>query len=109
MSKYKLGEFNKVAYDHGQSVVQEMRNVTGIKSGDAHFVVVAVYVDGFLQFAGADAAVNIHIDRLAAKQQALHILGRMESHGEIDISKAPLPSENKVELLDRATKKEGEK
>ena len=84
MSKYKLGEFNRVAYDHGQSVVQEMRNVTGIKSGDAHFVVVAVYVDGLLQFAGADAAVNIHIDRLAAKQQALHILGRMESHGEID-------------------------
>lgn len=102
MSKYKLGEFNRVAYDHGKSVVQEMRDVMGIKNGDAHFVVVAVYVDGFLQFAGADAAVNIHIDRHAAKQQALHILGRMVSHGEIDISKAPLPSENKVELLDRA-------
>lgn len=102
MSKYELGEFNRVAYDHGQSVVQEMRNVTGIKSGDAHFVVIAVYVDGFLQFAGADAAVNIHIDRLAAKQQALRILDRMGSYGEIDISKAPLPSENKVESLDRA-------
>ena len=109
MRKYESGEFNSVAYDHGQSVVQEMRNVTGVKDGDAHFVVVAVYVDGFLQFAGADAAVNIHIDRLVAKQQALRILGRMESHGEIDISKAPLPSENKVELLDRATKKGGEK
>lgn len=102
MSKYKLGEFNRVAYDHGQSVVQEMRDVMGIKNGDAHFVVVAVYVDGFLQFAGADAAVNIHIDRFAAKQQAFHILGRMVPYGEIDISKAPLPSENKVESLDRA-------
>lgn len=102
MSKYELGKFDRTAYDHGMSVVQEMRDVTGVKDGDAHFVVVAVYVDGFLQFAGADAAVNIHIDRLVAKQQALHILGRMESHGEIDISKAPLPSENKVELLDRA-------
>lgn len=84
MSKYKLGEFNRVAYDHGQSVVQEVRDVMGIKSGDAHFVVVAVYVDGFLQFAGADAAVNIHIDRFAAKQQAFHILGRMVPYGEID-------------------------
>jgi hypothetical protein len=102
MSRYELGQFDKAAYDHGMSVVQEMRDVTGVKGGDTHFVVIAVYADGYLQFAGADAAVNVHIDRLAAKQQAMLILGRMESPGEIDISKAPLPSENKIELLDRA-------
>ncbi len=84
MSRYELGQFDKAAYDHGMSVVQEMRDVTGVKDGDAHFVVIAVYADGYLQFAGADAAVNMHIDRLAAKQQAMLILGRMESHGEID-------------------------
>lgn len=102
MSRYELGQFDKAAYDHGMSVVQEMRDMTGIKGGDTHFVVIAVYADGYLQFAGANAAVNVHIDRLAAKQQAMLILGRMDSHGEIDVSKAPLPSENKVELLDRA-------
>lgn len=84
MSRYELGQFDKAAYDHGMSVVQEMRDVTGVKDGDAHFVVIAVYADGYLQFAGANAAVNVHIDRLAAKQQAMLILGRMGSHGEID-------------------------
>ena len=32
MSKYKLGEFNRVAYDHGQSVVQEMRSADPSRS-----------------------------------------------------------------------------
>ena len=84
MSKFELGRFDRTVYDHGQTVVQEMRNVTGIKGGEAHFVTAAVYVDGYLQFAGANVAVGIHIDRLAAKQQAMLIIGRMGAHGEID-------------------------
>ena len=102
MSRYELGQFDRTAYEHGQSVVQEMRDVTGIKGGDAHFVVIAVYADGYLQFAGADAALGVHLDRLATKQQSSLILGRMEPNGEIDVKKVPAPSENKVELLDRA-------
>lgn len=99
MSKFELGRFDRTVYDHGQTVVQEMRNVTGIKGGEAHFVTAAVYVDGYLQFAGANVAVGIHIDRLAAKHQAMLIIGRMEPNGEIDIKKPHEPSAgNKVSM-----------
>lgn len=84
MSRYELGQFDKAAYDHGMSVVQDMLNATGKMRADTHFVVIAVYADGYLQFAGADATLNIPIDRLMTKQVAQMILGRMDSHGEID-------------------------
>lgn len=82
---YVLGQFDKCAYDHGRKVVEEMREETGINGGVAHSVCVAVYVDGFLQFAGADACIDFgaKLDRLGAKNQASLILGRMDSHGEI--------------------------
>ena len=85
-AKYALGQFDERAYNHGRMVVDEMREATGIKAGVAHFVCVAVYVDGYLQFAGADAAIDIHgvkIDRLIAKTRAALILGRMNGHGDI--------------------------
>ena len=103
MSKFELGRFDRTVYDHGQTVVQEMRNVTGIKGGEAHFVTAAVYVDGYLQFAGANVAVGIHIDRLAAKHQAMLIIGRMEPNGEIDkrpAASAPL-DDSRIERIVR--------
>ena len=84
--KYALGQFDERAYNHGRAVVDEMRKTLGINIGVAHFVCVAVYVDGFLQFAGADACLELYgktVDRLTAKSQAAQILGRMDSHGEI--------------------------
>lgn len=83
---YELGQFDERAYNHGRKVVEEMRQATGIQSGKAHFVSVAVYVDGFLQFAGADATIDIHgvkIDRLMAKTRAAIILGRMDPNGDV--------------------------
>ena len=85
-AKYALGQFDERAYNHGRMVVDEMRQATGIQFGKAHFVSVAVYVDGFLQFAGADATIDIHgvkIDRLMAKTRAAIILGRMDPNGDI--------------------------
>ena len=84
MTNYRLGMFDENAYTHGMDVVKDMRDATGKIRGDTHFVVVAVYADGYLQLAGADATLNIPIDRLMTKQVAQMILGRMESHGEID-------------------------
>lgn len=84
MSKYRLGEFDAKAYEHGRGVVDEMRSVMYAHHGVAHFVLVAVYVNGYLQFVGADACLNMRVDRLAAKQQAALILGRMNPNGDID-------------------------
>jgi len=85
-AKYALGQFDERAYNHGRMVVDEMRNAIGIDAGVAHFVCVAVYVDGYLQFAGADACLELHgkgVDRLDAKNQAALILGRMDGRGDI--------------------------
>ena len=84
MSRYRLGEFDAKAYEHGRGVVDEMRSVMGAHHGIAHFVLVAVYVNGYLQFVGADACISPKVDRLAAKQQAALILGRMNPDGDID-------------------------
>ena len=58
--KYTLGQFDERAYNHGRAVVDEMRKTLGINDGVAHFVCVAVYVDGYLQFAGADACLELY-------------------------------------------------
>jgi len=103
MTNYRLGMFDENAYVHGMDVVKDMRDATGKIRGDTHFVVVAVYADGYLQFAGADATLNIPIDRLMTKQVAQMILGRMESHGEIDkcpAASAPL-DDSRIERIVR--------
>ena len=91
---YELGQFDERAYNHGRKVVDEMRQATGIQFGKAHFVSVAVYVDGFLQFAGADATIDIHgvkINRLMAKTRAAIILGRMNPNGDVSIYRGERP------------------
>lgn len=80
---YELGQFDVRAYNHGCMVVDDMRRVMGTQVDPAHFVCVAVYVDGYLQFAAADACISPKIDRLAAKQQATLILRRMNPNGGI--------------------------
>lgn len=92
MTNYRLGMFDENAYVHGMDVVKDMHNATGKMRADTHFVVIAVCADGYLQFAGADATLNIPIDRLMTKQVAQMILGRMESHGEIDIEESSAKS-----------------
>ena len=105
MTNYRLGMFDENAYAHGMDVVKDMRGATGKVRGDTHFVVVAVYADGYLQFAGADATLNIPIDRLMTKQVAQMILGRMGSHGEIDIEESPAkPAGNEVTLREACAK-----
>ena len=85
-AKYALGQFDERAFNHGRMVVDEMCNAIRIDAGMAHFVCIAVYVDGYLQFAGADACLELHgkgVDRLDAKNQAALILGRMDGRGNI--------------------------
>ena len=88
MQKYSLGEFDARAYAHGRGVIQDMLDMTGVRDENVHAVFVAVYVDGFLQFAGADAVAFCgrlgRLTRLSAKERAQHVLGRMSTDGEID-------------------------
>ena len=82
--RYALGQFDARAYNHGCRVIEEMRNATGIRDGVAQAVVVVVFVDGFLQFAGANACLHngANVTRDDAKAQAASILERM-SGGEV--------------------------
>ncbi len=85
MNNYKLGIFDERAYNHGRMVVEEMRETTGMKEGVAHFVCVAVFVNGYVQFAGADACISsVAPNRLTTKERAAIILERMNPQGEID-------------------------
>ena len=82
-AKYTPGQFDERAHDHGQSVIDEMRKATGIKDGTAHSVCVTVYIDGYLQFAGADACLGPEVNRRDAKNQAMFILRRMDPEGKM--------------------------
>lgn len=81
---YALGQFDVRAYNHGCRVIEEMRNATGNRDGVAQSVVVVVFVDGFLQFAGANACLHngANVTRDDAKAQAACIIERM-SGGEV--------------------------
>ena len=81
---YALGQFDMRAHNHGCRVIEEMRNATGIKDGTAQSVVVVVFVDGFLQFAGANACLHngANVTRDDAKAQAACIIERMDG-GEV--------------------------
>ena len=53
-------------------------------SGEAHTVFVAVYVDGRLEFAGADVHMGrSRMSRLVARNQAITIVARMNPLGEL--------------------------
>ena len=82
-TKYSPGQFDERARNHGQSVIDEMRKATGIKDGTAHSVCVTVYIDGYLQFAGADACLGPEVSRKDAKTQAMFILQRMDPEGKM--------------------------
>jgi hypothetical protein len=82
--KFELGQFDKRAYAHGQDVVERMRSETAYGGGPAHSVCVAIYVDGYLQFAGADAYMSEkEHSRYSAKEHAWSIIARMNQYGEI--------------------------
>ena len=54
------------------------------RSGEAHTVFVAVYVDGRLEFAGADVHMGrSRMSRLVARNQAITIVARMNPLGEL--------------------------
>jgi len=84
-AEFSLGQFDERAYSHARSVEAEARDAVGDVDSVAQSVTVAVWVDGYLQFAGSDVLLGWRpIDRLAAKSKAALILGRMNSNGEID-------------------------
>lgn len=86
LDRYFLGQFDSKAYKHGREVVNDMRRTEGIKGGIAHSVTVAVYVDGYLQFAGSDACVcpeGYPFDRMDARLRGEIIIKRMNPAGEI--------------------------
>ena len=82
---FSLGQFDERAYDHARFVEAEARAATGDVDGVAQSVTVAVWMNGYLQFAGSDVLLNgRRIDRLAAKNQAFDILLRMNPEGAIN-------------------------
>lgn len=84
-SKWSIGYLDENAQAHGQTVRESMEVATGEKA--THDVVVAVFVDGRLQFAGGDAYSGdaysgAVLKRMAAKIQAREILERMDDEGD---------------------------
>lgn len=73
-SNWAVGYLDDNAQAHGQTIREAMEAT--------HDVVVAVYVDGHLQFAGGDAYGGPVPTRYAAKRQAREILGRMGEEGD---------------------------
>lgn len=81
--KYKLGMYDCCADAHGKTVIDEMRSVIS-STANAHSVVVCVYCDGYLQFAGGDACCSsapIEMERRVVKQRAQMILQRFDPCG----------------------------
>ena len=84
-AEFSLGQFDERARSHARFVEAEARAATSDAHGIAQSVTVAVWVDGYLQFAGSDVLLNgRRIDRLAAKNQAALILGRMNPDGAVN-------------------------
>lgn len=80
---FHLGETSEKVKLHCAKVIEYCRVKTGF-SGEAHTVFVAVYVDGRLEFAGADVHTGrIKISRLVARNQAISIVARMNPLGEL--------------------------
>lgn len=79
-SNWAVGYLDDNAQAHGQTIQAASEAATGTKA--THDVVVAVFVDGHLQFAGGDAYGGPVPTRVAAKRQAREILGRMGEEGD---------------------------
>lgn len=80
---FHLGETSEKVKLLCAKVVEDCRVRTGF-SGEAHTVFAAVYVDGRLEFAGADVHTGrSKISRLVARNQAISIVARMNPLGEL--------------------------
>lgn len=80
---FHIGETSEKVKLHCAKVIEDCRVKTGF-SGEAHTVFVAVYVDGRLEFAGADVHTGrSKISRLVARNQAISIVARMNPLGEL--------------------------
>lgn len=73
-----IGDTNPDVQKHIEKTIENAREATGHDL--RHTVFVAVYVDGMLEFAGANAT-NIIPTREQAKTQAASILYRMHTFG----------------------------
>lgn len=80
---FHLGETSEKVKLHCAKVIEDCRVKTGF-SGEAHTVFVSVYVDGRLEFAGADVYMGrSKISRLVARNQAISVVARMNPLGEL--------------------------
>lgn len=82
----KIGDTNPDVTEHVNGVIANMRRQNRY-DGEVHTVFVAVYVDGRLEFAGADTMLKGTIDRDVAKWQARDILLRMNPNGDLSKKK----------------------
>lgn len=79
----RLGDTNADVTEHCRGVEAEMRATMKLADDvPVHSVFVAVYVDGRLQFAGADTTTAVP-SRSTAKTRAGTILDRMDPMGEL--------------------------
>lgn len=76
----KIGDTNPAVDEHIRRTIAEANAKTG-RDDMTHTVFVAVYVDGMLEFAGANAS-NIVPDRATARYQADNIIRRMNPNGD---------------------------
>ena len=81
---FVLGEYDVRAAEHGKGVVREMLG-RDARDGEAHYITVAVWADGRLQFADADCRPhNGHgVTRAEARAVATVIAQRMGTKGDI--------------------------
>lgn len=79
---FVLGEYSTRAAEHGNKVVREMLG-RDAKEGECHSVCVAIWVDGRLQFAGADCRPHNgrDVSRFEARQVGTVIAQRMNPNG----------------------------
>ena len=82
----KLGDRIEAVNSHMMTAVEEVRLRTGY-TGEAHAISVLVFVDGYLQFAGADVCLKTmnEIPRASVKSQAAIVLGRMNIEGGVRV------------------------
>jgi len=87
--KYELGKYDVFADAHGKSIIEDMKAYTDgldVSKGECHSVVVCVYADGFLQFAGGNAGwipKGTDFPRAVIRSQAQTILSRFNPDGTI--------------------------
>lgn len=82
VGSFRLGETSEKVNLHCSKVVDECREKTGF-GGEVHTLFVSVYVDGRLEFAGADVHMGEDLTRAIARGRAFNVLSRMNPYGEL--------------------------